>query len=156
MWSSEEQLEDQAVNLWEGKSSSTELRTKSGKMVKKYLTKFSMAEMLELQRLVQGECVGGQMTEARMIRVYEDIFPMGSVTKYVKIIFAMLDSEQVGSVKCGQFLQFISVMARGGVGERAEMVFRIFDVRREGVLKKEDFQKVKVGKLSELQLSLAR
>ena len=50
--------------------------------------------MLELQGLVQGECVSGQMTESRMIRVYEDIFPMGSVTKYVKIVFTLLDTEQ--------------------------------------------------------------
>ena len=114
-------------------------------MGNKFLTKFSGSETLVLQRLVQQECVNGQISESRLMRVYEDMFPMGKVAKYVRIVFKMLEHENTGYVKCGQLVKFISVVARGESWERAELCFNMLDLKREGVLKKQDFEKVKLA-----------
>ena len=115
---------------------------KSGKKSKAYLNKFSGPEIQVLQHLVHRECVNGQITEGRLVKVYEDIFPMGRVARYVRIVFNMLDHEKNGHIKCGQFIQFISIVARGDDGERAGLCFEIFDLRQEGVLRKQDFGEV--------------
>ena len=109
------------------------------KMGNKFLTKFSGSVTLVLQRLVQQECVNGQISECRLMRVYKDIFPMGKVAKYVRIIFKMLEHENTGYLKCGQFVQFISVVARGEARERTELCFNMLNLGMEGVLKKQDF-----------------
>ena len=67
---------------------------------------------------------------------------MGKVGKYVRIVFKMLEHENTGYVKCGQFVQFISVVLRGEAGERAELCFNILDLGSEGVLRKQDFEQV--------------
>ena len=72
----------------------------SGKIGNKYFTKFSGPETLVLERLLQQESVNGQISEYRLVRVYEDMFPMGKVAKYVRIVFKMLDPENTGYVKC--------------------------------------------------------
>jgi Ca2+-binding EF-hand superfamily protein len=113
------------------------------KIGNKYLTKFSGPETLVLQRLVQQECVNGEISECRLVRVYEGMFPMGKVGKYVRIIFKMLEHENSGYVKCGQFIQFISVVARGDAREKASLCFNLLDLRREGALKKQDFKQVR-------------
>ena len=77
------------------------------------------------------------------MRVYEDMFPMGKVAKYVRIVFKMLEHDNTGYVKCGQFVQFISVVARGDARERVEMCFKLLDVRNEFDLKKQDFKQVR-------------
>jgi Ca2+-binding EF-hand superfamily protein len=117
----------------------------SEKIANKYFTKFSRPETLVLQRLVQQESVNGQISEYRLARVYEDMFPMGKVGKYVRIVFKMLDPENTGYIKCGQFLQFISVVARVDARERVDMCFNLLDVRKEGVLKKQDFKQVRTA-----------
>ena len=96
-----------------------------------------------LPGVVQQECEDGQISERRLVRVYEDIFPMGKVGKYVKIVFSLLDPENTGYVKCGQFVQFVSVVERGEAGERVELCFNICDIQRKGVLTKQDFEQVK-------------
>ena len=106
------------------------------------MTKFSNTEIVVLHCLFQQERVNGDISEYRLVRVYEDMFPMGKVAKYVRIVFQMLDPENTGYVKCGQFVQFISVVARGDARERVEMCFNLLDVRKEGDLKKQDFQQV--------------
>ena len=111
-------------------------------MGNKFLTKFSGSETLVLQRLVQQECVNGQISESRLMRVYEDMFPMGKVAKYVRIVFKMLEHENTGYVKYGQFLQFIEALARGEAWERVELSFNIFDLGKEGVLRRLDFEEV--------------
>ena len=114
-------------------------------MGNKFLTKFSGPETLVLHRLVQQECVNGQISECKLVRVYEDMFPMGKVGKYVRIVFKMLEHQNTGYVKCGQFLQFIEVVVRGDTGERAELCFNMLDLGREGVLKKQNFEQVKLA-----------
>ena len=63
----------------------------------------------------------------------------------MRIVFKMLDPENNGYVECGQFVQFISVVARGEAWERAELCFNMLDLGREGVLKKHDFEQVKLA-----------
>jgi Ca2+-binding EF-hand superfamily protein len=67
------------------------------------------------------------------------------VAKYVRIIFKMLEHDNTGYVKCGQFLQFISVVARGDARERVELCFNLLDLSKEGVLKKQDFKQVRTS-----------
>lgn len=138
MWNNKEEKQDK-VNVNEGKVA---LDKKSGKHQQTYLNKFSGPEIQVLQHLVHRECVNGQITEGRLVKVYEDIFPMGKVGKYVRIVFNMLDHDNNGHIKCGQFIQFISIVARGDDGERACLCFEMFDLRREGVLRKQDFGEV--------------
>ena len=107
-----------------------------------YLTKFSNPEIVVLHRLLQQERVKGDISEYRLVRVYEDMFPMGKVAKYVRIVFKMLEHENTGYVKCGQFVQFISVVLRGEARERAELCFDLLDLGKEGILKKQNFEKV--------------
>ena len=123
----------------------------SGKIGNKYFTNFSGPETLVLQRLVQQESVNGEISERRLVRVYEDMFPMGKGAKYVRIIFKMLEHENTGYVKCGHFLQFISVVARGDARERAELCFNFLDLGKEGALKKQDFKQVRMPLKSIIQ-----
>ena len=61
----------------------------------------------------------------------------------MRIVFKMLEHENTGYVRCGQFLHFISVVARGDASERLELCFDLLDLRKEGVLKKQDFKQVR-------------
>ena len=112
------------------------------KIGKSYLTKFSEPEALILHRLVQQECENGLISEERLVKVYAEMFPMGNVSKYVKLVFNTMDQERNGFIKCGDFLDFISIIARGSTRERAVLCFHMFDVGREGVLMKHDFEQV--------------
>ena len=114
----------------------------TGKIGKSYLTKFSEPEVLILHRLVQQECENGLISEERLVKVYTEMFPMGNVSKYVKLVFNTMDQERNGFIKCGDFLDFISIIARGSTRERAVLCFHMFDVGREGVLSKNNFQQV--------------
>ena len=87
----------------------------SGKIGNKYFTNFSGPETLVLQRLVQQESVNGEISERRLVRVYEDMFPMGKVAKYVRIVFTMLAHEKTGYFKCGQFVQLFSSIVTFGM-----------------------------------------
>ena len=78
----------------------------------------------------------------RLVKVYEEMFPMGNVSKYVRIIFNTMDHDRTGYVHSGDFLEFISIIARGSIMERALLCFDMFDVGRQGVLRKIDFAQV--------------
>ena len=110
-----------------------------GNIGKSYLTKFTEPEMFVLHRLVQQECINGLISEERLMKVYTEMFPMGKVSKYVKLVFNTMDHDRSGFIKCGQF---ISIIARGSTRERAVLCFHMFDVGREGVLSKQDFAQV--------------
>ena len=114
----------------------------SGKIGKSYLTKFSNPEVLVLQRLVQQECQNGLISEKMLVKVYADMFPMGNVSKYVKIVFNMINYENTGYINCGEFLEFISVIARGSTTERALSCFQLFDVGKKGVLCRKNVEQV--------------
>ena len=106
------------------------------------MTKFSGPEVLVLQRLVQQECQNGLISEKMLVKVYADMFPMGNVSKYVRIVFNMLNHENTGYIKCGEFLEFISIIARGSTRERALLCFHLFDVGKDEVLCRGNFEQV--------------
>ena len=116
---------------------------KGNQIEENILSNFSGPEILALQGLVQQQCQNGKMSESRLVEVYEEIFPMGSVKKYVKIVFRVIDQDNCGYIECGQLINFISIMARGNPKQRAELAFKMFDLRREGLLRIEDFQHVR-------------
>ena len=86
--------------------------------------------------------MNGKISECGLVRVYEDMFPMGKVGKYVRIVFKMLEHENTRYVKYGQFVQLKEVLARGEARVRVELCFIILDLGKEDVLRKLDFDQV--------------
>ena len=142
MWNNKEEKENTLKVRIPILSSEMSKNHTTRKMGESYLTKFTEPEMLVLHRLVQQECINGLISEERVMKMYIEMFPMGNVSKYVKIVFNTMDHDRSGFIKCGEFMEFISIIGRGSTRERALLCFHMFDFGREGVLRKQNFQQV--------------
>ena len=114
----------------------------SGKNERYNLNTFTEVEFHVLQQIVEQDFPNGVISEARLTKVYAEIFPMGNVSKYVKLVFNSMDQERNGYIQSGQFMQFISILARGSTRARALLCFNMLDNGRDRVLRKQNFKQV--------------
>ena len=108
-----------------------------------WASKFASCEVQLLEDLVSGECEeGGKLTYSWLVNLYEDMFPFGRVDAYTKLVFRALDRENKGFLSAGDFVGFLSTLTVGEPRDRAELLFRILDINRQGRIGRDEIKQV--------------
>ena len=106
-------------------------------------TRFSVGELWTISNLVSSECKEkDKLPYSSLVKIFKDIFPMGRVESYTKLVLRALDFEKKGFVSSGEMVGFLCTLARGEPKERSELAFRILDTRGQDRVGREDIKEV--------------
>ena len=109
-----------------------------------WASKFASCEVQLLEDLVSEECEeGGKLTYSWLVNLYEDMFPFGRVEAYTKLVFRALDRENKGFLSTGDIVCFLSTLTVGEPRDRAELMFRILDINRQGKVGRDEIKQVR-------------
>ena len=105
-------------------------------------TKFSVAEVKFLYRSFKQECPTGISSEETFKEIYQQIFPLGDSSKYAHLVFMSIDRNKTGGITFRDFMDVLSVLARGSTLDKIMWSFQFYDVNRDGVLSRDEMMEV--------------
>ena len=107
------------------------------------LTNLNKHQIKFFYRSFKQECPFGVIDESAFKQIYAQIFLMGDSTKYAHFVFIAIDAEGKGAITFGDFIEFLSGMANGGLSQRLEWIFQFYDINKDGRIDREELLKVK-------------
>ena len=105
-------------------------------------TRFSLAEVKFLYQAFKQECPTGISSEETFKAVYQKIFPLGDSSKYAHLVFISIDTNKTGRITFGDFMEFLSFLARGSTLDKIMWSFQFYDVNRDGVISRDEMMTV--------------
>ena len=105
-------------------------------------TKLRKMEKKQILQILRYDCSGGKMKLKHLKRYYADIFQVGDVSKYAKLVFNSLDKDRTGEIFIGEFVEFVDLMATGSVEDRITASFHFYDTNTDGLITRKDITKV--------------
>ncbi|XP_053406292.1 dual oxidase 2-like [Mercenaria mercenaria] len=73
---------------------------------------------------------------------FADALGLKPTSMFVRNMFLMVDKDRNGFVSFQEFMEVFTILAKGGAGDKAEMLFHMHDLRGKGELTQEGFTKM--------------
>jgi Ca2+-binding EF-hand superfamily protein len=103
---------------------------------------FKKTEKKQILQILRYDCSGRKMKLKHVKRYYAEIFQVGDVSKYAKLVFNSLDKQRTGEIFIGEFVEFVDLMATGSVEDRITASFHFYDTNTDGLISRKDIIKV--------------
>ena len=88
------------------------------------------------------ECPNGLVDEETFLLIYAHFFPQGDSSQYARHVFRTFDGSRRGAVTFEEFLEGLSTLARGTFDEKLRWVFELYDIKRDGVITKDELTQI--------------
>jgi len=111
-------------------------------------TGFTRDEIKRLYRGFKTECPTGILSEEGFHNIYANFFPWGeenyhsNICSYSHYLFSLLDDSGTGSLTFGDFVANLSLLIRGSEEERLLWTFKLYDIKGDGVISREEMEDV--------------
>merc|ERR1711894_156415 len=104
-------------------------------------TKFQEAEIRGMYAQFIDEYPEGYISQEKFQNAAEGAFPKGDGRKLVEIVFNSFDQNQDGKIDYCELMKTLNVAKHGSEDDRMRFVFGVFDLDKDGYMRKDEMQK---------------
>jgi neuronal calcium sensor 1 len=106
------------------------------------ITVFDQKEIIEWYQGFVSEFPLGYFVKTDINRIYGQFFPFGNSVEFSNRVFELMDEDQNGKVDFREFLKTFSIVARGGMEDKIQWSFKLYDMNGDGVIDREELLSV--------------
>ncbi|GEQ70178.1 hypothetical protein JCM33374_g3854 [Metschnikowia sp. JCM 33374] len=111
----------------------------------KQLRERTLFDKRELQQWYKGflrDCPSGQLSEEEFAKVFKQFFPFGDPTEYCHYLFRIFDTDNSNYIDFKEFIVALSLASRGGMQQKLDFTFKLYDLDRDGKIYYKDVLEV--------------
>lgn len=90
-----------------------------------------------VQRILR-DCPLGQLSEEEFFKVFKQFLPFGDPTDYCHYLFRVFDADNSQYIDFKEFVVALSAASRGLMDQKLTWCFKLYDLRREGLVTYQD------------------
>jgi Ca2+-binding EF-hand superfamily protein len=105
-------------------------------------TYFDSAEIKQWHRSWIKDSPSGVMTREEFQRIYCEMFPFGDSSAFSDLVFTIFDKDQNGVLDFSEFLLALSAIGRGGLDEKLEWTFQLYDLNHDGYISRAEMLRI--------------
>lgn len=105
-------------------------------------TKMSKSEILKWHRGFYKDCPSGRLAKPELIKIYQELFPIGRAKKFCDLVFNVFDKNNSNTIDFSEFIMACSLTSRGKPQENMKMSFDIYDAENNQLLDRYEIKKI--------------
>uniref|UniRef100_A0A915LQZ2 EF-hand domain-containing protein n=1 Tax=Meloidogyne javanica TaxID=6303 RepID=A0A915LQZ2_MELJA len=86
------------------------------------------------------DCPNGLLTEVGFQKIYKQFFPQGDPSDFASFIFKVFDENKDGAIEFHEFVRALSITSRGTLEEKLGWAFKLYDIDRDGFIKRNEME----------------
>ncbi|CAK5121553.1 unnamed protein product [Meloidogyne enterolobii] len=103
-------------------------------------TYFTEKEIKQWHKGFKRDCPNGLLTEVGFQKIYKQFFPQGDPSDFASFIFKVFDENKDGAIEFHEFVRALSITSRGTLEEKLGWAFKLYDIDRDGFIKRNEME----------------